>query len=131
MENLKYILESLLFVSSTPLSMDRLKTAVSNKTAQEKARRAHEQTIAQAETQGRTLAAQIGYVLAQMEGHPEPEKIATMLIFHDIAECRVGDIHRVAHRYVGADEEQAVEDQTRPLGEAGKRANKQKHGQYA
>ncbi|HEC89736.1 MAG TPA: HD domain-containing protein, partial [Thermoplasmatales archaeon] len=38
-------------------------------------------------------AAQIGYILAKLEGYPHPEIVSTMLIFHDIGECRIGDIH--------------------------------------
>jgi len=56
-------------------------------------------------------AAQIGYVLAKMEKYPKPEEVCTMLVFHDIGECRIGDIHKVARRYVNADEERAVKEQ--------------------
>lgn len=65
-------------------------------------------------------AAQIALILAKMENHPEPYKIVTMTVFHDIAETRVGDIHRIAARYVKADEEQAVKDQTERIGDIGK-----------
>lgn len=56
-------------------------------------------------------AAQIGYVLAVMEGYEDPNKVATILVFHDIGEVRVGDIHKVGRRYVTADEERAVSEQ--------------------
>lgn len=60
-------------------------------------------------------AAQIAYFLAKMEGYENPHEIVSMLVFHDIGECRVGDIHKVANRYVDADEEGAVADQMKTL----------------
>lgn len=66
-------------------------------------------------------AAQIGYALAVMEGYDNPEEVCSMLVFHDMAECRVGDLHKVAARYVEADELRAAEDQTRELGEFGEK----------
>lgn len=65
-------------------------------------------------------AAQIGYVLAKLEECENPEKICTMLVFHDIGECRVGDIHKVANRYVHVDEACVVHEQLDSLGEIGK-----------
>lgn len=65
-------------------------------------------------------AAQIGWVLAKLEGYSNPNEVAVMLIFHDIGECRIGDIHKLANRYISADEERAVEEQVSRLGEAGK-----------
>jgi len=64
-------------------------------------------------------AAQIGYILAKMEGYEKPEEVCTMLVFHDIAECRIGDLHKVAKRYVDADEERVIEEQSKSLGEIG------------
>jgi len=66
-------------------------------------------------------AAQIGYALAVMEGYDKPEEVCAMLVFHDMAECRVGDLHKVAARYVEADEVRAAEEQTRELGEFGEK----------
>ena len=63
--------------------------------------------------------AQIGYILAVLEKHPAPAEVAAIGIFHDIEECRIGDVHKVANRYVTADKERAVRDQTEPLGELG------------
>jgi putative hydrolase of HD superfamily len=60
-------------------------------------------------------AAQIGYFLAILENYKNPEEIVTMLVFHDIGECRIGDIHKIANRYVKADEKQAVKDQLSKL----------------
>jgi putative hydrolase of HD superfamily len=64
-------------------------------------------------------AAQIAYVLACLEKHESPETVCTMLVFHDIGECRIGDVQKVANRYVDYDERSAVTDQLRPLGEIG------------
>jgi putative hydrolase of HD superfamily len=44
-------------------------------------------------------AAQIGYVLAKMEG-ADANKVAAMLVWHDLAETRVGDHHKIAARYI-------------------------------
>jgi len=63
--------------------------------------------------------AQIGYVLAVLEGHPAPCEVAAIGVFHDIEECRVGDIHRVASRYVEADKPRAAKEQLAPLGTLG------------
>ncbi len=65
-------------------------------------------------------AAQIAYLLAKLEGYKSPHELATMLIFHDIGECRIGDLHKIAQRYVKADEKGVVKAQTGKLGEAGK-----------
>ena len=66
-------------------------------------------------------AAQIAYALAHMEHHPSPETICSMLVFHDIGECRTGDVQKVANRYISTDERKAVTDQLDPLGEIGKK----------
>lgn len=66
-------------------------------------------------------AAQIGYFLACLEGYDRPGDVATMIIFHDIGECRTGDIHKVANRYVISDERKAVSDQLDGIGEIGER----------
>lgn len=44
-------------------------------------------------------AALIGYILADLEG-ADPFKTAMMLLLHDVHECRIGDHHKVAARYV-------------------------------
>ncbi len=66
-------------------------------------------------------AAQIGYILASMEQYEHPEMICTMLVFHDIGECRIGDIHKVASRYVQADEQAAVAEQLQHLEKVGEK----------
>jgi len=66
-------------------------------------------------------AAQIGFVLAYMEGYKNPEEVAAMLIFHDMAETRIPDVHKVANRYITKDEIVVVKDQTEKLGPAGEK----------
>ncbi len=64
-------------------------------------------------------AAQIGYILAVMEGDANPEKVVSMLIIHDNGESRVGDQNKVAARYFsnsGA-EANALADQLKNLGQ--------------
>ena len=58
----------------------------------------------------------IAYILAQLEG-ADPEKVVSMALFHDMAETRTNDAHRIVRRYVdweGVDKK-AVEDQSRRL----------------
>lgn len=43
-------------------------------------------------------AAQIWYILADMEW-ADSERVASMLVWHDLAETRIGDIHKVGARY--------------------------------
>jgi len=64
-------------------------------------------------------AAQIGFILAKLEGYKNPETICTMLVFHDISECRIGDIHKVANRYIHVNEKQVVEEQLNQLEDIG------------
>lgn len=64
-------------------------------------------------------AAQIGYILAVMEGDADPDKVTTILVIHDNPESRVGDQHKVAARYFSKKqaESQVVKDQLENLGE--------------
>ncbi len=41
----------------------------------------------------------IGYMLAHLEG-ADPNKTATICLFHDTPETRINDLHRVAQRYI-------------------------------
>lgn len=61
-------------------------------------------------------AAQIGYVLAYLEG-ANPEKTASILLFHDNGEIRIGDQHKVAARYFDTHqaEAEALREQTTRL----------------
>ncbi len=54
-----------------------------------------------------TRAAQIGYVLAFLE-EADPEKVASILLFHDNGEIRIGDQNKIAARYY--DNSQAEQD---------------------
>lgn len=61
-------------------------------------------------------AAQIGYVLAKMEGYENPQEVVSILVFHEIGETRIGDVHRIGDRYIEKDEERAVKDQLSGFG---------------
>src|SRR4030043_1371166 len=58
----------------------------------------------------------IAYILAQLEG-VNLEKVVTMALFHDMAEARTNDAHRIVRRYVKWEDvdRKAVEDQSRRL----------------
>jgi putative hydrolase of HD superfamily len=58
----------------------------------------------------------LGYVLASMEG-ADPLKTAVICLFHDTGETRIGDLHRVAKRYinVGEGEAAALKEQVQRL----------------
>ena len=64
-------------------------------------------------------AAQIGFILAKMEKYPYPDRVCTMVVFHDIGEARVGDIHKIAKRYIQVAEAQATQEQLEPLAKLG------------
>ena len=44
-------------------------------------------------------AAQIGYILAKME-QADANKVTAILVWHDIAETRIWDMHRIASSYI-------------------------------
>jgi putative hydrolases of HD superfamily len=57
----------------------------------------------------------IGYVLAVMEG-ANPDRTAALCLFHDMIECRLGDIPSTGKRYVTmAQAEEIAKDQTAEL----------------
>lgn len=67
-------------------------------------------------------ASQIGYILTVMENKKHdltlnPEKVASILIFHDNGEARIGDLHKVASRYIDSKEaeNQAFKEQSNNL----------------
>jgi len=70
-------------------------------------------------------AAQIGFILAEMENDKageeivSAEKVAAMMIVHDNAEARVGDQHKVGARYFSKKEaeQKAFDEQVEGLGE--------------
>ncbi|MDD3032522.1 MAG: HD domain-containing protein [Candidatus Pacebacteria bacterium] len=69
-------------------------------------------------------AAQIGYILTVLENEKHgtdisPERVASILIFHDNGEVRIGDLHKVASRYIDSKEAEqtAFVEQTERLPE--------------
>jgi len=67
-------------------------------------------------------AAQIGYILTVLENEKHgfnlsPERVASIIIFHDNGEARVGDLHKVASRYIDSKEAEktAFAEQTERL----------------
>lgn len=44
-------------------------------------------------------AAVIAYVLACREKHPNPEKVACAVLFHDLHETRLGDRYKITSNY--------------------------------
>lgn len=61
-------------------------------------------------------AAQIGYILAELEG-VDRGRVLEIVLFHDNGEVRVGDFHRIADHYLDSDEAEnaAFEDQISQL----------------
>ena len=57
----------------------------------------------------------IGYVLATMEKGADIDKTVRMCLFHDLAEARTGDHNYVNKKYVTANEEKVILDQTKAL----------------
>ncbi len=57
----------------------------------------------------------LGYVLATMENGADIDKTVRMCLFHDLPEARTGDHNYVNKKYVAANEEKAILDQTRDL----------------
>lgn len=58
----------------------------------------------------------LAYVIAVLEGLPDPDRAATLGLFHDLPECRLGDIPAVGRAYItAADPVQVVSDQTAGL----------------
>ncbi len=64
-------------------------------------------------------ASQLAYILAKLEGHPDPNYVTTLVVFHDMAETRIGDPDMVAKVYGKYDQENVVQAQTDSLGEIG------------
>ena len=60
-------------------------------------------------------AAQLGYILAKMEQFEDPHKISSLMIFHELEECRYGDIDKLSNRYLAQDKQVAVKEQTQNL----------------
>jgi len=58
----------------------------------------------------------IGYVLAELE-EVNPEKVVMICLFHDNAETRIGDLNKIAQKYLDSSkaEEKAYHDQVKSL----------------
>lgn len=57
----------------------------------------------------------VGYVIAALEG-ADPERTATLCLFHDLPETRLGDIPSTGKRYISqAPADQVTKDQTADL----------------
>lgn len=58
----------------------------------------------------------VAFVLAHMEG-ADAQKAVTIALFHDLAETRVNDLHKLAKEYIGREgvEERVVADQVAGL----------------
>lgn len=58
----------------------------------------------------------LAYTIAVLEGLPNPERAAALGLFHDLPECRLGDIPAVGRAYITtADPGQVAVDQTAGL----------------
>ncbi|MCK4891670.1 MAG: HD domain-containing protein [Candidatus Pacebacteria bacterium] len=64
-------------------------------------------------------SAQIGFILAKLEKYNNPYEVCSIVVFHDMAESRIGDIHRIANRYMKVEEEKVAEEQTKKLDKIG------------
>ncbi len=62
-------------------------------------------------------AAQIGYLLAKLENYDQPDEVCSILVWHDMHEARIGDIHKIANRYLHKDKEKIATDQLDDLGQ--------------
>jgi len=64
-------------------------------------------------------AAQIGYILAVMEGDANPETVVSIILIHDNPETRIGDQNKVSARYYSNNkaEANAFTDQLKNLGQ--------------
>lgn len=49
----------------------------------------------------------IGYILAEME-KVNPEKVASICLFHDNAEARIGDFNKITQRYLDSEEAEKI-----------------------
>jgi putative hydrolase of HD superfamily len=57
----------------------------------------------------------IAYVLAQLTGDVDPDRVLRMALFHDLPEARTGDLNYMNQKYVRADEAKAADDMTAGL----------------
>jgi putative hydrolase of HD superfamily len=60
-------------------------------------------------------AALMGYTLALTQDDVDAPKVALLLLHHDLAEARTGDLNYMQKRYNQTDEDKAIRHQTRDL----------------
>jgi 5'-deoxynucleotidase YfbR-like HD superfamily hydrolase len=73
----------------------------------------------------------IGYCLAKMEG-ADPYKVLLMTLFGDIQEARMGDLHKMAQRYLNAEnaEDKAYGEQIKSMPTSIKKELSSSHNDY-
>src|SRR3989338_8974955 len=73
----------------------------------------------------------IGYILAYMEG-ASPYRVLVMALFNDMHEARIGDLHKMAQRYIDLQpaEDKAFYEQIRHLPEKMRRELKKLRDEY-
>ena len=61
----------------------------------------------------------VGYVLGNMHGEADVDRIVKMCLFHDLPEARTGDLNYVNKKYVKVDEKKAIKEiaATLPFGD--------------
>lgn len=59
-------------------------------------------------------AAVIAFLLADMEG-ADPHRLASALLFHDLPETRIQDLHKISQRYVKYDDGKVLAEQAAGL----------------
>lgn len=71
-----------------------------------------------------------GYFLAKME-NVDTDKVVRMLLFHEMAEARIGDINKLGRNYIPeSTEHEVVEDQLKELPDEVKSELKQLHTEF-
>lgn len=53
--------------------------------------------------------------LAKLENYKNPYEVVSLLVFHNIEKCRIGDFYKVAKRYLYFDEIKIIDDQLKDL----------------
>ncbi len=73
----------------------------------------------------------LGYMLAKMEG-AQPYKVLFMTLFNDVHEARIGDPHKISHRYMDVKkaESKAFKEQIEKLPGAMKNEMRDLRGEY-
>ena len=58
-----------------------------------------------------TRTAQLGFIIAVLEGYHNPDEVVTICVFHDSHETRTWDANKVMRRYLVVDERKAAMEQ--------------------